>query len=53
MGRAYTARYFRWPSIIARYTTFLEQVAARGHRVPVGNRRLALEVGGPAYARET
>ena len=31
-----------WPSIIHRYTGFLEQVVARGHRVTTGARRLSL-----------
>jgi glycosyltransferase involved in cell wall biosynthesis len=52
MGRAYTARYYRWPSIIRRYVGFLEQVMARGHRVTTGARRLSLEGAGPAYVRE-
>jgi glycosyltransferase involved in cell wall biosynthesis len=51
-GRRYTARYYRWPSIIDRYTGFLEGVAARGHRAPIRTRRLALPVGGPEYVRE-
>ena len=34
-GRRYTARYYRWPSIIDRYTAFLDGVVARGRRAPV------------------
>ncbi len=51
-GRVYTARYYRWPSIIRRYVGFLQQVMARGHRITTGARRLSLEAGGPAYVRE-
>jgi glycosyltransferase involved in cell wall biosynthesis len=50
-GGRYTARYFRWPSIIDRYTEFLEGIVARGHRLPVRNRRLPLLLGGPQYER--
>jgi glycosyltransferase involved in cell wall biosynthesis len=50
-GSRYTARYFRWPAIIDRYTEFLHGVAVRGHRPPVRTTRLPLEVGGPAYVR--
>lgn len=51
-GNAYTSRHYRWPSIIDRYTGFLEQVIARGRRVRTGIRRLPLETGGPVYVRE-
>jgi glycosyltransferase involved in cell wall biosynthesis len=51
-GNRYTSRYFRWPSIIDRYTGFLEGVVARGHRPPVRTRRLPLVTGGPEYVRE-
>jgi glycosyltransferase involved in cell wall biosynthesis len=51
-GGRYTARYYRWPSIIDRYLGFLEGMVARGRRAPVRSRRLALEVGGPEYVRE-
>jgi glycosyltransferase involved in cell wall biosynthesis len=51
-GRSYTARYYRWPSIIDRYTQFLHGVAARGHRAPVRPRRLALPAAGREYVRQ-
>jgi len=51
-GRRYTFRYYRWPSIIDRYAGFLAEVTARGHRAPIGARRLAIPVGGPEYVRE-
>jgi glycosyltransferase involved in cell wall biosynthesis len=51
-GRSYTSRYFRWPTIIDRYTRFLEGVVDRGHRAPTGASRLALPVGGPEYVRK-
>jgi len=51
-GSRYTARYYRWPSIIDRYTGFLDGVAARGHRRPVRTHRLPRVVGGPEYVRE-
>ncbi len=51
-GGRYTARYFRWPSIIDRYLGFLDGVVARGRRPPVRTHRLALQAGGPAYVRE-
>ena len=50
-GNRYTARYYRWPSIIDRYTGFLERVAERGRRARIGNSRLALPVGGAEYVR--
>jgi glycosyltransferase involved in cell wall biosynthesis len=50
-GCRYTARYYRWPSIIDRYTRFLEEVADRGHRTPIGTRRLRLPTGGSEYVR--
>jgi glycosyltransferase involved in cell wall biosynthesis len=50
-GRRYTARYYRWPSIIDRYTRFLEAVAERGHRAPIANRRLPLPAAGREYVR--
>jgi glycosyltransferase involved in cell wall biosynthesis len=51
-GRQYTARYYRWPSIIERYTQFLGGVVDRGHRTSIRNRRLPLAVGGPEYVRK-
>ena len=51
-GRRYTARYYRWPSIIDRYTRFLEGVVDRGRRGPVRARRLPLPAGGPEYVRK-
>jgi glycosyltransferase involved in cell wall biosynthesis len=51
-GRHYTARYYRWPSIVDRYTRFLEGVIDRGHRAPIRARRLPLTVGGPEYVRK-
>jgi glycosyltransferase involved in cell wall biosynthesis len=50
-GRSYTARYYRWPSIIDRYTGFLEGVVMRGHRAPVRVRRLPLPQGGNQWER--
>ncbi len=51
-GRQYTARYYRWSSIVDRYTRFLEGVLDRGHRAPIRSRRLRLAVGGPEYLRK-
>jgi glycosyltransferase involved in cell wall biosynthesis len=51
-GGAYTARFYRWPSIMDRYTGFLTQVVERGRRAPTATRRLPLELGGPVYVRE-
>jgi len=51
-GKRYTARHYLWPSIIDRYTTFLEGVAARGRRAPLRTARLELHSGGTAYVRE-
>jgi glycosyltransferase involved in cell wall biosynthesis len=51
-GKRYTARNYLWPSIIDRYTTFLEGVVARGRRVPMRTTRLELQSGGTAYVRE-
>jgi glycosyltransferase involved in cell wall biosynthesis len=50
-GRSYTARYYRWPSIIDRYTRFLQEVVIRGHRAPVRPRRLPLPQGGNQWER--
>jgi glycosyltransferase involved in cell wall biosynthesis len=50
-GRSYTARYYRWPSIIDRYTRFLEGMVMRGHRAPVRVRRLPLPQGGNQWER--
>jgi glycosyltransferase involved in cell wall biosynthesis len=51
-GRRYTERNYLWPSIIDRYTTFLEGVVARGRRPPLRTTRLQLHAGGTAYVRE-
>jgi glycosyltransferase involved in cell wall biosynthesis len=51
-GRLYTERNYLWPSIIDRYTTFLEGVVARGRRRPMRTARLELQTGGTAYVRE-
>jgi glycosyltransferase involved in cell wall biosynthesis len=51
-GNRYTARYYRWPSIIDRYTGFLQAVAERGHRAPLRSGRLSLPVVGPEYVRQ-
>jgi len=51
-GRRYTARNYLWPSIIDRYTTFLEGVVARGRSAPLRTARLELQSGGTAYVRE-
>ncbi len=51
-GHRYTEQYFRWPSIIDRYTQFLEGVIARGHRRPTGAKRLVQPAGGRDYVRQ-
>ncbi len=50
-GHRYTQRYYRWSSIIDRYTRFLGGVAARGPRRPTGMKRLVEPVGGREYVR--
>ncbi len=50
-GHRYTERNYRWPSIIDRYTRFLDGVAARGPRRPTGMKRLVEPVGGREYVR--
>lgn len=50
-GRLYTERFYRWPSIIDRYSAFLGAVVDRGRRASIGNARLPLTVGGTAYER--
>jgi glycosyltransferase involved in cell wall biosynthesis len=51
-GAQYTARFYRWPSIIDRYTHFLTDVVRRGRRKPVHTARLAMPARGPEYVRE-
>jgi glycosyltransferase involved in cell wall biosynthesis len=51
-GRAYTARYYRWPSIIDRYTAFLEGMVLRGRRPSIRSPRLALPARGQDYVRQ-
>jgi len=51
-GRRYTERNYLWPSIIDRYTSFLENVVARGRRPALRTARLELQTGGAAYVRE-
>jgi len=51
-GRRYTERNYLWPSIIDRYTSFLEGVVARGRKAPLRTARLDLHAGGTAYVRE-
>ena len=51
-GRRYTEHHFLWPSIIDRYTGFLEGIAGRGRRPRLRTGRLALPQGGRAYERE-
>ena len=51
-GRRYTEHNYLWPSIIDRYTTFLDGVVARGRRPPLRTARLDLHAGGTAYVRE-
>ncbi len=51
-GRQYTARYYRWPSIIDRYSQFLREVVARGRHTPLRSHRLALPTRGPEYVRQ-
>ena len=50
-GRQYTARYYRWPSIIDRYTRFLEEIIERGRQAPIRTDRLVLALGGEEYVR--
>ena len=50
-GRLYTSRYYRWPSIIDRYTEFLSDTIVRGRRVPLRTSRLAVPTGGLEYVR--
>jgi glycosyltransferase involved in cell wall biosynthesis len=50
-GGQYTARYYRWPSIIDRYTHFLQGAVERGHQVRTTASRLPLPVGGAEYVR--
>ena len=51
-GRAYTARNYLWPSIIDRYTEFLEGIVARGRSTTVQSPRLDLHDGGTPYRRQ-
>ncbi len=51
-GRRYTERNYLWPAIIDRYTSFLENVVARGRRPALRTGRLELQTGGAAYVRE-
>ncbi len=51
-GNRYTDRYYRWPSIIDRYSDFLEGVIDRGHRSPISYPRLELQAGGVEYVRK-
>jgi len=50
-GKRYTTRNYLWPSIIDRYTAFLEGMALRGRRAPLRTARLDLHAGGTAYVR--
>lgn len=50
-GRRYTAHFYRWSSIIDRYTAFLTEVVSRGRRRGVGDHRLEVPVGGVEYVR--
>jgi glycosyltransferase involved in cell wall biosynthesis len=50
-GCQYTSRYYRWPSIIGRYTEFLSDTIARGRRVPLRTTRLEIPTGGLEYVR--
>jgi glycosyltransferase involved in cell wall biosynthesis len=50
-GRQYTERYYRWPSIIDRYTGFLADVVARGHHRPTRVKRLVQPDAGREYVR--
>lgn len=51
-GRRYTGRYYRWPSIIDRYTEFLGGIVSRGHRNPIRTTRLEMPRGGAEYVRK-
>jgi len=50
-GRRYTEQYYRWPSIIDRYTQFLLAVIERGRRPPIRAKRLVQPAGGREYLR--
>jgi glycosyltransferase involved in cell wall biosynthesis len=50
-GRLYAERYYRWPSIIDRYSGFLGSLVARGVRKPLRTSRLPLLTRGPVYQR--
>jgi glycosyltransferase involved in cell wall biosynthesis len=51
-GRHYTEQYYRWPSIIDRYTQFLLAVIERGRRPPVRAKRLVQPADGREYQRQ-
>jgi glycosyltransferase involved in cell wall biosynthesis len=51
-GRRYTEQYYRWTSIIDRYTQFLGGVIERGRRRPTGVKRLVQPAGGREYLRQ-
>ena len=51
-GRRYTEQYYRWPSIIDRYTRFLVEVTERGRRPPIRAKRLVQPSGGREYLRQ-
>ena len=50
-GQAYVARHYRWPSVVERYTRFLEEVVDRGARPRLQTGRLRLVRGGAEYVR--
>jgi glycosyltransferase involved in cell wall biosynthesis len=50
-GHHYTDEYYRWPSIIDRYTRFLGGVIERGRPRTTGAKRLVQPAGGREYVR--
>jgi glycosyltransferase involved in cell wall biosynthesis len=50
-GHQYTDEFFRWPSIIDRYTRFLGGVVERGRPPTTGGKRLVQPAGGREYVR--
>jgi len=51
-GHRYTEQYFRWPSIIDRYTRFLGGVIERGYSRPTRAKRLVQPASGREYVRQ-
>jgi len=51
-GHHYTDEYYRWPSIIDRYTRFLGGVIERGRPPTIGGKRLVQPAAGREYTRQ-